>query len=248
MRHWGVLNVPMAAFASQVHSPFLDWEQRGRLSYAITVLWEAGQGAGATEETWRRALGYSLEGWAAVRDAFAEVLNSEGGYNTFWFLPFLRAEAQRQQSVSQAKAAAGSKGNEARWGSQTIARATPSENGDRKPSPSAVDSDSDSETLNLTPLTPPATSRRRESGDWTKAFEEHFWPAYKAHRSTGKAAALAVWARLDPKSQETFEAIWAGLQACITGEWRGKDPQYIPHARTWLFQRRWLDHAGSETT
>jgi DNA-binding transcriptional MocR family regulator len=59
-----------------------------------------------------------------------------------------------------------------------------------------------------------------------------FWAAYPRHE--GKAPAQKVWGRLKPKERK------AALEDCRSRLWPN-EKQYVPHARTYLSQRRWED-------
>lgn len=75
--------------------------------------------------------------------------------------------------------------------------------------------------------------------EWVQAFEEYFWPAYRPLRAgypNPKAAALKAWAKIAP-SQETLDAIMDELEACMVGWAERSEPQFIPHASTWLNAR-----------
>lgn len=64
---------------------------------------------------------------------------------------------------------------------------------------------------------------------------ELFWSHYP--RRVGKRAAWLIWKRLQkglPKIEDILKIVDAQK-----AQW--KDPQYIPHPRTWLFQGRWED-------
>ncbi len=66
-----------------------------------------------------------------------------------------------------------------------------------------------------------------------------FWSAYP--RRTGKGAAVKAFARLKP-SGAVLEAMLAALQWQVRQpEWTKDGGQFIPHAATWLNQRRWED-------
>lgn len=80
-----------------------------------------------------------------------------------------------------------------------------------------------------------------------QAFEVVFWVAYP--RKTCKHTARKAWAalKLQADDQETLDAIMEGLARSIH-QWEldGNlhDPErkrFIPHAATWLNQRRWED-------
>jgi hypothetical protein len=76
-----------------------------------------------------------------------------------------------------------------------------------------------------------------------------FWKLYP--RKVGKAAALKKF-ETKCKTPDEFDAIIAGLGQHIKHVFNLTDPQYIPHAITWLNQERWKDevtpNAGPNTT
>lgn len=74
------------------------------------------------------------------------------------------------------------------------------------------------------------------------AVFERFWAAYPRRPENPKAAARAVFGRLllagvDPEAIVAGAAAYAAL--CRR---EAKDPKFIPHARTWLSQRRFEDY------
>jgi hypothetical protein len=73
-----------------------------------------------------------------------------------------------------------------------------------------------------------------ETARW---FETEFWPSYP--RKIAKPAALKS-ARSQVRSKEARGEVMAGLMAQLPAM-KSKDPQYIPHAATWLNQQRWKD-------
>lgn len=70
-----------------------------------------------------------------------------------------------------------------------------------------------------------------------------FWAAYP--RGTAKAEAKREWDKLKPDAA-TFDKIMKCLEWYKRHEWREKEKQYIPHARTWLHQKRWADEPETE--
>ena len=72
-------------------------------------------------------------------------------------------------------------------------------------------------------------------------FLEVFWPEYP--RKTAKNAALKAWKalKLSPSDDAAAEAIMAGLKRDIASEWKDRPIDKIPHASTWINQRRWED-------
>ena len=68
---------------------------------------------------------------------------------------------------------------------------------------------------------------------------EKFWGVFP--RKVGKGAALAEWRRIGP-DDALVEAMIAAVDAQRqSSQWRKNDGEFIPHPRTWLSQRRWLD-------
>jgi hypothetical protein len=85
------------------------------------------------------------------------------------------------------------------------------------------------------------------SGDLDHLLEEkkrdadfgNFWAAYP--RKDGKQAARVEWVRLKPSDDEQ-KAIAADLERRgRSSQWLKDGGQFIPHARTYLHQRRWED-------
>jgi hypothetical protein len=67
-------------------------------------------------------------------------------------------------------------------------------------------------------------------------FDE-FWTLYP--RKEGKKPARMIWDRM--KSEQQQQAIEALPLHCKRWLLKGTDSEFIPHARTWLFQERWED-------
>ena len=68
---------------------------------------------------------------------------------------------------------------------------------------------------------------------------DSFWKLYP--RKTAKAEAQKAWAKLS-LDNSLLELITAGLATHIAcADWVKDDGKYIPHASTWLNQRRWED-------
>jgi hypothetical protein len=75
-----------------------------------------------------------------------------------------------------------------------------------------------------------------------KAFER-FWAAYPSRPDNPKAAARQVFERRvrEGADPEVIVAAAGRYRAFVAS--RKLDSIYIPHARTWLSQRRWEDYA-----
>jgi hypothetical protein len=85
--------------------------------------------------------------------------------------------------------------------------------------------------------------RSPDDRDWAAAFEDHWWPLYRSFRPDGKAEARREWDRIQARGQEAFDVIYHALEL-EAARWKADrtEAQYIPHARTWLHQKRYLDH------
>lgn len=75
-------------------------------------------------------------------------------------------------------------------------------------------------------------------------FHDDFWPLYP--RKAGKADALRAWLKLKPGNDLTIQIMEAVHAQCLHN-WKGQDIQYIPHASTWLNNRRWEDEIVPHT-
>ena len=75
-----------------------------------------------------------------------------------------------------------------------------------------------------------------------QAFDSEFWPAYP--RKVGRRVAERAFLKLirdGPETDELFDELMHGLEWYIRDEWANREPDKIPHATTWLNQRRWED-------
>lgn len=89
-----------------------------------------------------------------------------------------------------------------------------------------------------TPEKPRRRSRKpKEAPDWKPERFEKFWEAYPKGKS--KQAAIRAWDALKP-DDSVLHAMALGLMRDM-GSDQWKDPHYIPHASTWINQRRWED-------
>ena len=68
---------------------------------------------------------------------------------------------------------------------------------------------------------------------------ETFWKAYP--RKTAKQTAKTSWLKIKP-NEKLFSEIMKSLSIHkLTEQWTSDNGRYIPHASTWLNQRRWED-------
>jgi hypothetical protein len=87
-----------------------------------------------------------------------------------------------------------------------------------------------------------AGSAADSEGDLDTGFEA-FWREYP--RKAAKVAAERVWRKLRPSADMGALIINALRQHCRQPQWQRDGGVYIPHAATWLNQRRWEDEDGS---
>ena len=100
------------------------------------------------------------------------------------------------------------------------------------------------------PETEKQSQRRAWLREWDSAFSEFFWPQYP--RKVAQQASRRAWARVGAEAvgrpAQTIEglesllgAIVDGLAWYLGGQWKDRERDKIPHAATWLNQRRWED-------
>jgi hypothetical protein len=89
-------------------------------------------------------------------------------------------------------------------------------------------------------LDPPRRRARRKPGVYDPEFLQ-WWALYP--KGVGKRPAQEAWDKA-LQMGATPERLTAALQAALP-ELRKKDPQYIPHASTWLNQGRWEDETAA---
>lgn len=68
---------------------------------------------------------------------------------------------------------------------------------------------------------------------------EMFWASYP--KKVGKDAALKVWQRIHPDEALQQVMVARVLVECKNEQWCREDGRFIPHASTWLHQKRWQD-------
>ena len=90
------------------------------------------------------------------------------------------------------------------------------------------------ELFALTPfIFPDRVKPKAKPKGYTPEFET-FWLAYPRKMNCSKLMAFKAWNKLDPDEQlQAAQALTIFIRSC-----RGKEEQFIPHAATWLNQRR----------
>lgn len=223
---WAELRVCISDFASCIRHPALTPEQQGRLALAWTTIYSFGLATESAEQEWRLALAYTPRQWAEVREAFELALPG-------WRCPMLVREAARQAAVSEEKKRNRAHGRQRPSTDAHVAVAVASTDSKNQNLEHLCDESHESPKPSLKEN--PETSRLRK--DWRESFDETFWPTYYPLRRglpNPKASALAAWLKVREPTAEIFNQLMDELDACIR-EW--KEPQYIPHAATWLNAR-----------
>ena len=230
--------------------------RRQRMEYreALDLSWLSETPGIATPDQWRKWLGYGVDAWgdsaSTCKDGicmcFSEAFKPQP--DGTWIQKRLREEYLHATRVSRQAADNVSKG---RYGRTTD---------DLRPfygKPTRVES---RETTSLrsvvgtvfadanTPSTVVEDASRNgrvkpktqtpEEREWQDTFLGWFWLKYPRH--VGKQPALRAFMKITPMNQATVNAMDQGLDRSLA-EWSGRDQDKIPHATTWLNQRRWED-------
>ena len=74
----------------------------------------------------------------------------------------------------------------------------------------------------------------------------NFWNPYP--RKTAKVQAQKAWAKLNPSPALQAQILAALAAQCKSEQWTKDGGAFIPHASTWLNQRRWEDQLPSPAT
>lgn len=108
-----------------------------------------------------------------------------------------------------------------------------------------TEEDSSKKTLLKRQEPPPNPRKRREGeGELVQWFETCFWTRYP--RKDGKQAALAEITHIAPDAGMREAMLLAIDRARASPQWRKDGGQFIPHAKTWLHQRRWEDEGTTD--
>jgi hypothetical protein len=73
----------------------------------------------------------------------------------------------------------------------------------------------------------------------TEAAFESFWKLYP--RKCGKEPARKAFAKINPSPELLAQMVESLAKHCASTGWTKDDGQFIPHASTWLNQKRWND-------
>lgn len=215
----------------------MTYEQRGRYIDFLAMTNQTDEPGVHTEAEVMAMLGYRQEDWAPVREVYArafKILDAADG--SLWIQQRTVDEAMKAQAKRTVRVAASQVANRVRWHRPNRIRF--GSQADPKRIRDGVTVDSRQETLEATPK---PLSRSDEAAEF---FQTDFWPTYPRKTGTSKANALKALQKIAQADKGDLDdlatAIMTGLKRHI-GLWAGKDEQFIPHAATWLNQRRWED-------
>ena len=97
---------------------------------------------------------------------------------------------------------------------------------------------------NIPPIVPPLKEGENDIKNDIDIMFESFCQAYP--RKVSKAYSQKVFKKLNP-SKSLFEKIMNALEEHKKNpDWQKQDGQFIPHASTWLNQKRWEDELNTE--
>lgn len=68
---------------------------------------------------------------------------------------------------------------------------------------------------------------------------DRFWALYP--KKVGKLPAWQLWERMQPSATLTETILAAVARQARSKAWLKDDGEFVPHAKTWLFQQRWTD-------
>ena len=85
-----------------------------------------------------------------------------------------------------------------------------------------------------------------QGGSFEESLFERFWDAYPV--KVGKAPARAAFAKIEPAATAEFVDHLVGriTEQSAWPQWTQSNGRFIPHAATWLNQRRWEDEMNAE--
>jgi len=87
------------------------------------------------------------------------------------------------------------------------------------------------------------SQKKKYEGEFILKYKfDEFWDLYPRKKSKGISKKKFVQKINESENPEkAFQIIMKALSDIVNYEWKNKDPQYIPHASTWLNQERWND-------
>jgi hypothetical protein len=112
-----------------------------------------------------------------------------------------------------------------------------------KSNPCPISSDVEGLIPELEPLKDP--ERLKNLKDWQDGFRQ-FWEAYPVRPNSSKKQALKVWMGFCPKDYSTADDLFTSMMGALedsSKEWRGREPDKIPHHVVWLRRELWRNDA-----
>jgi hypothetical protein len=98
------------------------------------------------------------------------------------------------------------------------------------------DPSSDPSSENQALLSSSSSSKKKKI--YTVAFEA-FWSIYPRKFGTSKLKAFEAWEKLNGKEDTLIPVIMSAIDRQIGSIYKGKEVKWIPHAATWLNEKRW---------
>jgi hypothetical protein len=127
-------------------------------------------------------------------------------------------------------------------------------NGSKRHTDTDTDTDTDTENqtlsgepdVGLVGLSPNRDPDRvKNLQDWQDGFRQ-FWEAYPSRTNSSKKQALKVWMGFCPKDYSTADDLFTSMMGALedsSKEWRGREPDKIPHHVVWLRRELWRNDA-----
>jgi hypothetical protein len=81
--------------------------------------------------------------------------------------------------------------------------------------------------------------------DWEDGFRQ-FWTAYPKRPNSSRLEALKVWMGFFPKDYSIADDLFTSMMGALEDsgkEWRGREPDKIPHHVVWLRRELWRNDA-----
>jgi hypothetical protein len=111
-----------------------------------------------------------------------------------------------------------------------------------KPTPLSGEPDVEG-LIPLSPASDPERAKNRQ--DWQDGFRQ-FWEAYPSRPNSSKKQALKVWMGFCPKDYSTADDVFTAIMGALedsSKEWKGREPDKIPHHVVWLRRELWRNDA-----
>lgn len=221
----------------------MEREQRWRYREALDFSWLSETPGIATEDQWRKWLGYNLEQWSTAREAFICAFEVNEPHWIQKRLADEHAHATLKSNSARLSGLARQSANAERPVSERSANAQRTLVDAHPTLADAVESkknQSKREPEKLT-LSSPAATRVSEPATFPA-----FWAAYP--RRVGRKAAVAAYQRALKGGADSESILAAVVAQRASSAWTKDGGQFIPHPTTWLNQGRWADDVQNQGT